>query len=260
MSLPSPAARLAATLAHPALWRGGDCAPEPAGVPTGFPALDALLPGGGWPGAGLAEIALAREGIGEIALTLPALARLTRARRDVVWIGAPWRPYAPALAAAGIDLARLWFVHATRPADALWACEQALRAPECGAAFAWLPLQDERALRRLQVAAREHRTFGVLWRRPGERALAQSLPLRLKLAPDDAAGSTRLAVHVLKRRGGSVARPVLIDLDARCLVAAHLLRGTRPLSAPSRPPDPRSDAGHDALRTTTAQRRLRAAS
>ena len=54
--MPSPAARLAARLAHPAGWRGGDCAPEPASVPTGFAALDAVLPGGGWPGAGLTEM------------------------------------------------------------------------------------------------------------------------------------------------------------------------------------------------------------
>jgi hypothetical protein len=38
---------LAALLSHPAIWRGGDCAPEPAALPTGFAPLDAVLPGGG---------------------------------------------------------------------------------------------------------------------------------------------------------------------------------------------------------------------
>ena len=60
---------LAALLAHPALWRGGDCAPEPAALATGFPPLDAVLPGGGWPGNALTEIQLQREGIGEMRQT-----------------------------------------------------------------------------------------------------------------------------------------------------------------------------------------------
>jgi hypothetical protein len=49
----------------------------------------------------------------------------------------------------------------------------------------------------------------VLWRRPGQSAAASAAPLRLALAPQDG----RLAVRVLKRRGGELAKPVLIDLD-----------------------------------------------
>ena len=224
---PSPAARLAARLAHPAIWRGGDCAPEQASVPTGFAALDAVLPGGGWPGAGLAEVLVARDGIGEIALTLPALASLQRARRDVVWIAPPYRPYAPALVAAGLDLARFHVVHCARPDDALWACEQALRAPECGAAFAWLATRDERVLRRLQVAARDGRTLGVLWRRPGDRGGAIAAPLRLGLAPHDGAKPDLLAVHVLKRRGGAIGRPVLVELGDRSQASGGRCQGRR---------------------------------
>jgi hypothetical protein len=200
---------LAAVLANPAIWRGGDCAPEPAAMPSGFPELDAVLPGRGWPQAALTEIVLAREGIGEIRLTLPAIVRLQAGSRDVVWIAPPHLPYAPALAAAGLDLARLLIVRCRSVADQLWAYEQALRAPECSAAFAWLGHHDDRALRRLAVAAREGRTWGVLWRRPGQHAVATAAPLRLALAPQE----RRLAVRVLKRRGGDVAQPVLIDLD-----------------------------------------------
>jgi hypothetical protein len=201
---------LATVLANPAIWRGGDCAPEPAAMPSGFPALDAVLPGGGWPQAALTEVLLAREGIGEIRLTLPALARLQAGNRDVVWIAPPHLPYAPALAAAGLDLARLLIVCCRSAAEQLWAYEQALRAPECGAAFAWLGPHDDRVLRRLAVAALEGRTWGVLWRRPGQQAVATAAPLRLALAPQE----RRLAVRVIKRRGGDVAQPVLIDVDA----------------------------------------------
>ncbi len=214
---------LATVLANPAIWRGGDCAPDPAATPSGFPELDAVLPGRGWPRGALTEIVLAREGIGEIRLTVPALVRLQAGNRDVVWIAPPHAPYAPALAAAGLDLARLVIVRCRSAAEELWAYEQALRAPECGAAFAWLGSDDERALRRLAVAAREGGTWGVLWRRPGRRGTATAAPLRLALAPHE----RRLAVRVLKRRGGDVAQPVVIDVDA-----------PRPML-----PDPRTSAG-----------------
>jgi len=203
-------AALATLLSHPAIWRGNDVAPEPAAVPSGFPALDAALPGRGWPQGGLTELLLEREGIGEIRLTLPALAHLTAQRRDVVWIAPPHKPYAPALAAAGMDLARLFIVACKTPQDALWAFEQSLRAPECGAAFAWLATHDERVLRRLQVAARDGRTWGALWRRPGQRGSATAATLRLALSREEG----RLAVRVLKRRGAELPQPVLLEIGS----------------------------------------------
>ena len=212
-------------LSHPAIWRGGDCACEPASVPTGFAELDAALPGGGWPRGALTELALEREGIGELRLTLPALARLQAESRYVVFVAPPYRPYAPALAAAGLDLRRLVVVGGVARDDALWAFEQALRAPECGAAFAWTPAHDERVLRRLQVAAREGGTWGILWRRPGQHASAAGAPLRLRLAPEQG----RLAVRVVKRRGAEIARPILLDLARAPGAPLYPLLDARPL-------------------------------
>jgi hypothetical protein len=220
------ASALATLLDNPAIWRGDDCAPEPAAVPSGFAALDAALPGRGWPQGALTELLLEREGIGEIRLTLPGLAHVQGQQRDVVWIAPPHRPYAPALAAAGLDLARLFIVYCQAPKDALWAFEQALRAPECGAAFAWLSTHDERALRRLQVAARDGRTWGALWRRPGQRGSATAAPLRLALAPKDG----QLAVRVLKRRGAELPQPILIDVDRPRFRSALIGRPAAPPS------------------------------
>jgi hypothetical protein len=216
-------ATLAGVLAHPAIWRGDDCAPEPAALPSGHPALDAVLPGGGWPTAALTEIALAREGIGELRLVLPALVALQAAQRDVVFVAPPHRPYAPALVAEGLDPAALVVVRCASPQDALWAYEQALRAPECGAAFAWLATRDERVLRRLAVAARDGRTFGVLWRRPGHVAGAPVAALRLALSPHEG----RLAVEIVKRRGSDVARPVLVDVGPRSHPLPHAGEGVK---------------------------------
>jgi protein ImuA len=199
---------LASLLSHPDIWRGDACAREPASVPSGFPELDAALPGGGWPRGALTDLLLEREGIGELRLTLPALARLQAEGRSIVWVTPPYRPHAPALLAAGLDLARLIVVRGCTAAEALWAYEQALRAPECGAAFGWMQAREERVLRRLQVAAREGRTWGVLWRRPGRRVTASAAPLRLSLASEQG----KLALRILKRRGADLARPITLDL------------------------------------------------
>src|SRR5260221_1044716 len=73
-------------------------------LPCGFPGLDAELPGGGWPAGALTEILPEHEGIGELRLLGPALAGLSRRGLRLVWIAPPHPPYAPALAAAGIDI------------------------------------------------------------------------------------------------------------------------------------------------------------
>ena len=202
-----PSSALAAVLSHPAIWRGGDCAPEPAALPSGFAALDAALPGRGWPQGALTEVLLEREGIGELRLTMPALLRVQTQGLNVVWIAPPHRPYAPALAAAGLDLAHFYVVRCRDSKDALWAYEQALRAPECGAAFTWSATHDERVLRRLQVAAREGKTWGVLWRRPGQRGNATAAPLRLALTRREG----KLTIRVLKRRGAELPRPLIVE-------------------------------------------------
>src|SRR5450830_1609947 len=88
-------------LAYPALRRGSElaCVTAPS-LPTGFPGLDAELPGGGWPMGKLTEILPAHEGIGELRLLGYALAGLSAAGRRLAWIDPPHRLYAPALAAA----------------------------------------------------------------------------------------------------------------------------------------------------------------
>ncbi|HJP97120.1 MAG TPA: DNA lesion error-prone repair protein ImuA, partial [Rhodanobacteraceae bacterium] len=46
------------------LWRGqGNALPRSA-LPTGFAALDAVLPGGGWPAAALSEVLMSVDGVG----------------------------------------------------------------------------------------------------------------------------------------------------------------------------------------------------
>ena len=68
---------------HPSLWRasqiGGAAQRTTA---SGFDALDAQLPGGGWPHGTLTELLLAQAGVGELRLLAPALAALAPGLAD----------------------------------------------------------------------------------------------------------------------------------------------------------------------------------
>src|SRR5207302_1100483 len=144
-------AKLARLLEHPAIWRGRSAA-HPQGLPSGFAALDAYLPGHGWPRTGLIEILVSRFGSGELDLLLPALATLTRARcaRWCVWVAPPLMPFAPALASQGIVLDRVAVVGGARP---LWALEQALGSGACDVALGWARPVKAREIRRLPLPA-----------------------------------------------------------------------------------------------------------
>jgi len=204
----------AATLAHPALWRGDQLGSvASASVPTGFAELDAELPGGGWPTATLTEILPQHEGIGELRLLGPALATLSAQKRTLGWIAPPHLPYAPALAAAGIDPARLIIVRTRSPREALWATEQALRSNVCGAVLAWPGRIQYTELRRLQLAAEGNPVLAVLFRPP--QAAAETSPAALRLELQTHSGG--LAVRILKRRGAVLGAPILPHLP-------HLVR------------------------------------
>lgn len=196
---------VAELLRHPALWHGAG-AGVPEAVPTGFRALDARLPGGGWPLATLIELLVPAAGIGEIRLLLPALKRLAMAEdaapRWVAWLAPPHLPYAPALADAGLDPARMLVVRPRAGSDRLWAMEQALRSGACAAVLGWAGTVDGTALRRLKLAAEEGRTPAFLLRPATHRGDGSPAALRLVLAARDFG----LDVEILKCRGGAPAR------------------------------------------------------
>ena len=133
----------------------------------------------------------------------------------------PYIPYAPARARAGVNLARVLWVHAQRGIDGLWAAEQSLCAGTCAAVLAWPTVADTASLRRLQLAAEAGNALGILFRT--ERAAMESSPaaLRLRLEPD----AMGLRAQVLKRRGGWPAGPVLLSM--RHALAVHSVTESR---------------------------------
>jgi len=202
-------ASLDLVLQHPGIWRGDQLAQAGAdALPTGFAELDEQLPGGGWPRGALTEILIEREGIGELRLLLPALARASEQSGWQAWVAPPHVPYAPALAAAGVRLKQLLVAKPQSAADAWWTAEQALRSGACSAVLSWLSMPDERRMRRLQLGAESGRAWGVLFRSASAAQERSPAALRLRLE----ASANGLAVHILKRRGGHLSRPVMVDL------------------------------------------------
>ena len=219
------------------LWRGDERPADEACGPTlasGFAELDRELPGGGWPQGQLIELLTDNAGIGELSLLAPALAQLAQTRRCSVWVlpvdasrtvsHAPevqTIPYAPALATAGLDLARTIFVKPSTPREGLWAVEQSLRARHLGAVVGWLPSAsgtgdgDFRALRRLHLLAQRHRALAFV--------------LRLLLA----SAGTQLQVTLLKRRGRPLLEPVTLALRPAHWESARVDADTAPRMLPA---------------------------
>jgi hypothetical protein len=186
------------------VWKGRPAAPAASVHPTGLAALDAVLPSGGWPESALSEILMAKEGVGELQLVLPTLARLSAAGERIVLVAPPYTPYPHAWQNAGVDLRQLSVIQAEER-DALWAVEQCLRSGSCGAVLCWPRKADDRALRRLQVAAETGQTLAFAWRALNEAVNASPAALRLAVEAKPA------QVRVLKCRGG-LAHPAPIAL------------------------------------------------
>lgn len=196
-------------------------------LPTGFDVFDRAL-AGGWPLGALIELFVESSGVGELQLLMPALTRLAgvqmqatataahqvgvKDRKWILLIAPPYLPYAPAFARHGLNLSRVLVVHCRRQAEVLWSIEQALQSGTCAAVLAWSGSIDERALRRLQLAAEATRNAAdgcwlVLFRAPRFRQQRSPAALRVHL---QAGTSSALKLHIFKQRGG---RPRHIVLD-----------------------------------------------
>jgi hypothetical protein len=200
----------------PGVWRGGELenAAQPT-IATGHAALDSELPGGGWPTGTLSEVLHDAAGIGEVSFLAGALARAAQAGRMIAWINAPYLPYAPALAGAGIALTSCLVVRPVNREDALWAAEQAMKSAACAAVMLWLGQEsaarrhDEYAwLRRLQMAAESGRCMAVLFRSSAAERFSTPAHLRVAAASEEGL----LALRIAKRRGPPLAEPIRLAL------------------------------------------------
>jgi len=203
MSFAVDHSRLDALLQHPSLWRGRGAAPQ-VGHSTGFDALDAVLPGDGWPRRGLVEILVAGHGCGELTLFAPLIQRLTQVEnpRWCAFVAPPFEPFAPAWQARGARLDRLLVLRAPRLSAErasleFWALEQSLLCGACALGFAWSGALGMTQSRRLALATERGASLGVLIRPLRAAVEYTAAVLRIALTRT----TTHLRLQLLKGRG-----------------------------------------------------------
>ncbi len=188
-------------------WRNRDESVISANFATGFPELDFLLPGSGWPTGALTEIFVERPGIGELQLLMPSAARLTQSGRWLAMIGAPYTLDTPALAACGIRLKHLLLLRPQSADEQAWSCEQLINSGNCGMVLMWIDQLPEHTMRRLRLAAERSGVIVVLYR----SRRAPSFPnaaLHLHVSRNDG----RTVINLPKGQENAVSQPVKLDL------------------------------------------------
>lgn len=184
---------------------------HPSGLRTGFSALNTALVRGGWPPGTCIEVLSDSCGMGAMGLFLPAMASLSAQGRWQTFIAPPFTPYAPLLAARGIDTAQALLIHPRHREELLWGTEQALRSANSSAVFSWLGATDYHLeeLHRLQRAAADSDTLAVLFR--ANRAAQSHSPAHLRLQMRE-----YRQVHILRQVGGQEGCDIALAPEEDC--------------------------------------------
>lgn len=187
---------------------------------SGYPALDALLPHGGWPERGLVELICPHKGIGELQLLLPLLRERSQSQQSILWIAPPYPLHGKALQDAGINTRNSFVIPPqTSCNQALWSIEKALQSQECGLVLAWQNWLSARVIRRLQLAANEGGTLGILFhQRPANNSPAT---LQLQLSSpvsrlSDVQTGRERSIDVMLRKARGSYRQGQITLKLSC--------------------------------------------
>lgn len=175
-------------------------------VATGFAELDQVLQGG-WPVGALSQLMEAEAGLG-LSLIVPLARAATRAGRHAALVAPPFIPYAPALAAAGVDLVRLLWIAPQDQREALWASEQLLRAGTVTVVALWSPPLSGSVERRLQLAAETGVSIAIA-AHCGHAAAGSVAAVRLALAVT----TSGLRMDVLRCRGTRPGRRIETAFD-----------------------------------------------
>ncbi len=225
---------------------GGVDTPHSSLVTSGVPAVDRLLPSGGFvrgtlvewlappnvcgPGAAGGAGALALSAAREAALAGGAVVVVERADGDAL------RFHPPAAAAWGVDLARLLIVRPTSDADEIWALDQVARCRGVAAWLWWGGGLEGRDFRRLQLATEQSGSLGLLVRPCALQSQPSWATLRMVVEPLPAAHTAgtndeprqtvqRLRVRLLRVRGGADAATVDLEIDDATYTIAAAKRG-----------------------------------
>jgi protein ImuA len=210
---------------HLSLWRASQLARgRGRTVDTGYPALSAELPGGGWPVGALVDLLVQQAGVGELRLLRPALS--TMVKRPVALLQPPHIPDGLGLSYIGLALEQVLLVKTQKTADALWSAEQILRAGSCGALLFWAQHVKSSSLRRLHLAAQSSETLFVMVRPLATTQDSSPAVLRLALRPAEEG----LTVEIIKRRGPIGIEPITVGLQPTPVLLSSRPRVSRQLA------------------------------
>ena len=192
---------------HPALWRGSQFGPRTGPtIATGFAALDAELPGQGWPTGSLIELLIAQPGVGEIQLLRTAL-QTDLNKQPVVLLQPPYQPNSACWSGWRLGNQRLLYLAPQRARDAYWAAEQILKNGSCAALLFWAhPIQTS-VLKRLHLAAQSSQTLFFMFRPHSVQTEASPAVLRVMLSAEPTGA---LTLSILKRRGPACGQPITL--------------------------------------------------
>ena len=236
-----------------AIWRGTEVAQtEHAVVLSGFEALDAQLPGGGWPCNAITELLQPQPSLCEWRLLAPALTGLVATGGQILLVGPPKRPHAPGLLKLGITEKNLVWIAADTPAERLWTTEQLVKSnPRGGAILAWLPQARAEQLRRLQVHAQSCDCPVFLFRPEAAQLDASPAPLRVLAT---LGSDWQLQVQILKRKGALMDGSISLASIPGTLASVFTPRLMRPSELISKSMEPTNVV---TLGSATNRRRLR---
>lgn len=225
---------------------------------TGCQALDRCLPGGGYDSGTVVEYLQAARASGATWLALTA-AREAMAKTDRFCLVVDWREefYPPAVAAMGIDLKRVVIVRPQTLAERLWAIDQALRSPAIAAVIAEVEHLDDRAARRLQLAAERGGGLGLLVRGVAARhlpswaavqwlvrPLPQSIgPSNVELLAGERSPHRLLEIELMRARGVPAGVKTRVQINA---IHGRIESATRALASTLRTP-PQKQANKAAM-------------
>ncbi len=218
-----------------------------ARVTTGLDALDAVLPPDGLRRGAIHELLhspqhpqprfiAASLGIADCRLPIAEQKtsgfgnRQSTIDNPIIWFDPDHTLYPPALAAMGIDLARLYIIRPRTYADLLWALTECLRCTAVSATVCPVDRLSRVEARKLQLAIETGGGIGLLFRPNNSNAQIYAAATRWLIEP--AAGERSLQrwkMQLLHGHGGRVGSVIYLEHDRE----THLLRAVDPLAGGS---------------------------
>jgi hypothetical protein len=181
-------------------------------VSSGLKTLDAVLPEGGFRRGTLVEWLAVNPGAGTTLCAMRAAREVMAADRPLVVVDSDGTFHPPGLGSS-LDWSRVLLVRSRELDESLWAADQSLRTSGVGGVLVRLDYEDERRMRRWQLAAEQSGVLGLIVRTLERQPEACFSDLRFMVTPLSTVGGRSLRIEVLRSRQGGNGAVVDVRLD-----------------------------------------------